>query len=142
MPDSAAFCPSCGRSMRIEPAAKQSVGALRENFAGALAYFSFLPATFLLLRDPYRKNSFVRFHAVQCLLFWLLSVAMAALVRLFTLLLLFVPLAGPLLALLLVTMVALAAVFVWIVLVVKAFQGERFALPFVGELAERYSSAG
>jgi len=37
--------------------------------------------------------------------------------------------------------VALAAVFTWIVLLVKAFQGERFALPLIGNLSEQYSGA-
>jgi uncharacterized membrane protein len=53
--------------------------------------------------------------------------------------LLFIPIVGPLLAVLLVVVVALATVFTWIVLLVKAFQGERFALPLIGNLSEQYS---
>jgi uncharacterized membrane protein len=139
MPQSAAFCPGCGRSIQIESASKQKLGILRENLAGALAYITFLPAVVFLLLDPYRRNPFVRFHSVQCLLFWLASVLVAVLLRLASLGLLFIPLVGPLLALLLVAIVALAAVFTWVVLFVKAFQGERFGLPLVGNLAERYS---
>ena len=71
---------------------------------------------------------------------WLVSVAAAVLVRLLTLLLLFIPMAGPLLAVLFVTIVALAALFLWIVVVVKALQGERFALPLIGGMAEKYSA--
>jgi len=141
MPDSAAFCPGCGRSMQIEPASKQTLGVTRENFAGAFAYVTFLPALVFLMLEPYRRNPFVRFHAVQCLLFWLAGVVVAVLLRLASLALLFIPVVGPLLALLLATIVALAAVFTWIVLLVKAFQGERFALPVIGDLAEHYSGA-
>jgi uncharacterized membrane protein len=73
-------------------------------------------------------------------LLWLLSLAAALLVRLVTTLLLLVPVAGPLLAVLFVTIAALAALFLWIILVVKAVQGERFALPLVGGMAEKYSA--
>ena len=142
MPDSAAFCPGCGRSMQIESASKQKLGILRENFAGAFAYVTFLPAVAFLLLEPYRRNPFVRFHSVQCLLFWLASVVVAALLRMASLALLFIPAVGPLLAVLLVMIVALAAVFTWITLLAKAFQGERFALPVIGDLAERYSGSG
>ena len=139
MPESAAFCPGCGRSMQIALSAKQKPGALRENFFGAFAYVTFLPALLFLLLDPYKKNPFVRFHSIQCLLFWLVCVVIAAFVRVVFLGLLFIPIVGPLLAVLVAVVVALAAVFTWIVLLVKAFQGERFALPVIGHLSEQYS---
>src|SRR5437899_1404024 len=71
MPVHAAFCPGCGRSMQSSPRAEGKVGAFRESIAGALAYFSFIPAGVFLCIDPYRTNRFVRFHSVQCLLLWL-----------------------------------------------------------------------
>ena len=139
MPDSAAFCPGCGRSMQIESRATPKPGTLRENFLGALAYVTFLPALVFLLLDPYRKNPFVRFHSIQCLLFWLVCVVIAIVVRVVFLGLLFIPIVGPLLAVLVIVVVALAAVFTWIVLLIKAFQGERFALPLIGNLSDQYS---
>ena len=139
MPDFAAFCPGCGRSMQSRSVARAELGILRENVLGAFAYVTLLPALAFLLLDPYRRNPFVRFHSVQCLLFWLVSIAAAVLVRLSMLLLLFVPVVGPLLVFLLVTILALAALFLWIVLFVKAFQGEAFGLPVIGGLAELYS---
>jgi uncharacterized membrane protein len=139
MPDSAAFCPGCGRSMQIESVAKLKPGILRDNFLGAFAYASFVPALVFLLVDPYRKNPFVRFHSIQCLLFWLVCVVLTVVVRVVFLGLLFIPIVGPLLAVLVAVVVALAAVFTWIVLLVKAFQGERFALPLIGNLSDQYS---
>ena len=140
MPDSAAFCPGCGRSMQTESVASERPSLTRDHLLGACAYFTFLPALSFLLLDPYRKNPFVRFHSVQCLLLCLLSLVAAVLVRLLTMVLLLVPVAGPLLAVLFVTIAALAALFLWIVLLVKALQGERFALPLIGGLAEKYSA--
>jgi uncharacterized membrane protein len=142
MPQSAAFCPGCGRSMHIESASKQKPGVLRENFAGALAYITFLPAIVFLFLDPYKRNPLVRFHSVQCLLFWLASLLVGVLLRLAVLVLLFIPAVGPLLAVLLTVLVALAAVISWIVLIVKAVQGQRFRLPVIGQLADHYSGRG
>lgn len=139
MPDSAAFCPGCGRSMQVELPSTRKPGTLRDNFLGAFAYVSFVPALVFLLVDPYRKNRFVRFHSIQCLLFGLVCVVLAVVVRVVFLGLLLIPIVGPLLAVLLIVVVALAAVFTWIVLIVKAFQGERFALPVIGNLSEQYS---
>ena len=139
MPDFAAFCPGCGRSVQNEKRASQRPAAQRDHLVGACAYFTFLPALAFLLLDPARRNRFVRFHSVQCLLLWLISLAVVLVVRLLTLVLLFVPVIGPLLAVLSVTIAALAALFLWIVLVVKALQGERFALPLIGGMAEKYS---
>jgi len=141
MPDSAAFCPGCGRSMRIELSARQKPVSLRDNFLGALAYVSFVPAVVFLLIDRYRRSPFVRFHSIQCLLLWLVCIVLAVVVRVVFLGLLFIPKVGPLLAVLVVVVVGLAAVFVWIVLLVKAFQGEKFALPVIGDVAEQYSGA-
>jgi uncharacterized membrane protein len=125
--------------MLAQPAPKQKPRIRGDNLLGALAYVSFVPALVFLLLDPYRKNPFVRFHAIQCLLLWLVCVVLAVVVRVVFLGLLFIPIVGPLLAVLLVVVVALAAVFTWIVLLVKAFQGEKFALPVIGSLSEQYS---
>jgi len=52
-----------------------------------------------------------------------------------------IPVLGPLLVLLVSTVVGLAAVVIWLVLVVKAFQGEMFQLPFLGDFAARQAGA-
>jgi uncharacterized membrane protein len=140
MPDSAAYCPGCGRSMQPDPLPKPKSANLRENFAGSAAYATFIPALAFLFIEPYRRNPFVRFHSVQCLLCWLVGVVVGVLLRILGLLLLFVPVVGPLVLVLLVAFVTIAALMIWVVLLVKAFQGERFALPVIGALAEQYSA--
>jgi len=52
-----------------------------------------------------------------------------------------IPVLGPLLVLLVSTVVALAVVVIWLVLVVKAFQGEMFKLPLLGDFAEQYAGS-
>jgi len=53
----------------------------------------------------------------------------------------FIPVLGHLLVWLLSMVVTLAFLVVWVVLVVKALQGEMFKLPVVGDFAERRASA-
>jgi uncharacterized membrane protein len=141
MPDTAAFCPGCGRVMRAPEPAHGTVDALPEKVAGALAYLTIVPAVVFLLLDPYKKNRFVRFHSIQCLMFWLASVGIGAALKLVGILLLIIPFLGQLLALLIFWLIGFAAFVIWAVLVVKALQGERFKLPVLGDLAEKQAQA-
>jgi uncharacterized membrane protein len=125
--------------MRTVERAQGRVGALPETVAGALAYF-LVPAIIFLLVEPYSKNRFVRFHSFQCLGLCLAAVAVGAALRVAGFVLLFVPVLGHLLVLLLSMVVSLAFFVVWVVLVVKALQGEMFTLPVVGQFAAQQSS--
>jgi uncharacterized membrane protein len=140
MPDSAAFCPGCGQSMQTPERAQAKIGILSENVAGALAYFTFIPATAFLLLAPYSKNRFVRFQCLQCLFLTLVCLLLGVALWLTSRILFLVPLVGPLFVSLVSIVGALAAVIVWLVLVVKAFQGEVLKLPVLGELAERQAN--
>ncbi len=137
MPDTAAYCPGCGRAMRPVERAQGTVGALPETLAGALAYFTIVPAIVFLFVEPYSKNRFVRFHSFQCIGLWLAGVVVGAVLRIVGFLLFFVPGLGHLLVWLMSMVVSLAFVAIWVVLVVKALQGEMFKLPLVGDFAER-----
>lgn len=117
------------------------VGIFSEKIAGALAYFTFIPAVLFLFLDPYRRNSFVRFHSVQCLLFWVSALAAASALKLAAIALFLIPMAGPLVSLLLSVVVGLAALVTWLVLVVKAAQGEAFKLPVLGDFAQQHSGS-
>jgi Predicted membrane protein len=141
MPEGASFCPACGRSMQVQTRAHGKIGALPETLAGALAYFTFLPALVFLFLEPYRRNVFVRFHSMQSLLLSAMVMAVGGLLKLAALILFIVPVLGPLLVVLTAITVALAAVLIWVVLVVKALQGEMFKLPLLGDFAERYAAS-
>jgi uncharacterized membrane protein len=107
------------------PPGKSSTG-LDANVAAALAYaLGFVSGAAFLLSE--RENSFVRFHAMQSIIVFLgLSVA--------CILLQSIPLLGMLLAVFIV--IPLSAI-LWLVLMFKAYQGELFKLPVVGEIAEQ-----
>jgi uncharacterized membrane protein len=140
MPETAAFCPGCGRSMQTEARAEGRVGALTEPIAGALAYFTFIPAIIFLLLEPYKGNRFVRFHSFQCLLLCGAAILFAIALKLVGLLLFIIPVLGPLLVVLVSSVVGLGAVVLWLVLVVKAFQGDMFQLPLLGAFAAQQAA--
>ncbi len=125
--------------MLVIPKVQGKVGFLPRNIAGALAYFTFIPATVFLTLDPYRRDRFVRFHSIQCLLLWLAGVLVGLAIRLLALVLFMIPVVGVLLISLISVLAALAAFFVWGVLVAKTLQGEAFKLSILGELAEHYA---
>jgi uncharacterized membrane protein len=119
--------------------ARTKTGLFSEKIAAALAYFSFIPAILFLSIEPYNKNQFVRYHSAQCLLVWAAAILVAIVLKLVGLVLFLVPVAGPLLVFLTWVVAGLAAVLLWLVLIVKAFQGELFQLPLLGNIAERYA---
>jgi uncharacterized membrane protein len=141
MPQTAVFCPGCGRDMETHPLAQGIVGGLPENIAGALAYLSFVPAVIFLLLDPYRRNRFVRFHSAQCLILWLVGIVIALGLRLLGIVVFMIPVLGPLLVVIVTVAFVLGAVLLWFVLIIKALQGETFMLPWIGEVAEHSAQA-
>jgi uncharacterized membrane protein len=128
-------------ALAVEEPAKEKVGLLAENIVGALAYLTFVPAIVFLLREPYCRNRFVKFHSVQCLLLWGTVALVALALKVASLLLFIIPFVGPLFAVLVLVIVGLGAVAIWVVLVVKALQGDMFKLPVLGDYAEQQANA-
>jgi uncharacterized membrane protein len=97
----------------------------------AIAYLPLLPALAILLLPPYCRSRFVRFHCWQSILLWgvffLLTIGALFLSNV----------AAAMLLLLFGILASLAMLFLWIVLSLKAWQGERFELPLFGDLAAR-----
>jgi uncharacterized membrane protein len=139
MPGGVRFCPGCGRSMQVITPTQGKVGMLSENLAGALAYFTILPAILFLFVEPYRKNIFVRFHALQCFLYTAAIVLLGVALRFADYVLFVIPVLGPLLVVVIDAVAALAAILLWCVLVAKAWRGEIFKIPLLGDFAERYA---
>ncbi|HUB31285.1 MAG TPA: DUF4870 domain-containing protein [Terracidiphilus sp.] len=113
------------------PSAAQS--GLSENAAGGLAYVTIIPAIIFLLVEPYNKSSYIRFHSWQCIFMaiaWIVvDVAIGILARVMSVM--------GFLAFGLYPLVALGMLILWLMVLIKAFNGERLKLPIVGELAEK-----
>ena len=116
--------------VRIEAEQKQWIAAdssttgLEPNVAGLLCYLGgwISGIVFLVIE---RKSKFVRFHALQSIvIFGALTVASA--------LLSWIPFVGGFFA----AIIGILAFILWILLMVKAYQGELYKVPVAGHVAE------
>lgn len=98
-----------------------------------LAYLVF-PAVAFLLLEPYKRNRFVRFHSFQCLISLGIVLAIHLVLGIFLKFL-------PLLILPLYGLLLIAEITLLLLLLVKAYHGEMFKLPYVGEMAEQRAAA-
>lgn len=105
---------------------------LSDNVAGMLAYLTFIPAIIFLLVEPYDRNSYVRFHAWQCIF---LCIATFAIDLVLTVAMGIAFAFTPYLQLAIWPMVQLCWVIIWIMRLLNAINGKRFKLPVIGELA-------
>jgi uncharacterized membrane protein len=138
MPEISMFCPGCGRSVQgsddAAPASERAANA-RDALLGAVSYIALLPAVLFLALPSLKASRFVRFHSWQSVFFSISTVILAGLMRgLFALFSVF-PGVGFLFATLTVGLVFLAVIFLWLVLVIKAVQGEGYELPWLGRIA-------
>lgn len=141
MPEISGFCPACGRAVAqdsdFEPDLAGVEPLSRNALLGAAAYFTIVPAISFLALPAIRAKRYVRFHSWQSILFALSTVAIGALARLAFVVLAAFPFLGFLFAWLVAGLVALAFVFLWIAIVVKAALGDAYELPFLGGWSNR-----
>jgi uncharacterized membrane protein len=109
---------------------------LSDNAAGGLAYLTIIPAIVFLIIEPFKRSSYVRFHAWQSILFF---VAWALIDILIGLVQNLVP-STVFLTLTVMQLVGLAIFVVWIFVFVSAFNGKRIKLPIIGEVAEKQAN--
>jgi uncharacterized membrane protein len=101
-------------SLGIEP----NVAALLSYLLGVLSGIIFYVLE--------KENKFVRFHAMQSIVvfgfLWVVNIIAH-----------FLPFIGPAIA----GLTGLASLVLWIILMIKAYQGEKFKLPIAGDFAEQ-----
>ena len=94
------------------------------NVAAALAYLvGFVTGIIFLLVE--KENRFVRFHAMQSTLLFVGIVLLDILLQI-------VPILGSLVVIFVIIPVSAA---VWLLMMYKAYQGEEYKLPLVGQMA-------
>jgi len=131
----AAFCPKCGKpagDIAAPATAAPATTGLAENVAGLLCYaFGWVTGIIFFATD---KRPSVRFHAMQSIItFGALNIAQWGA---------FGFIGGIIswrLASMLSGLLGLVTLACWIICMVKAYGGERFKLPVVGDMAEQYS---
>lgn len=126
-------------SAPVTEADETSLG-INENVAGALCYvLGFVSGLiFYFLED---ENEFVRFHAIQSTLVFGGLFALGIVLNVAGIAFAAIPVLGVVISLALAfvsLLIGPVAFVLWVVLMFKAYKGERFALPFVGGYAEQY----
>ena len=109
---------------------------LSDNAASGLAYLTFIPAIIFLATAPYNRNANVRFHSWQSIF---LTIAYIVVHVGF-----FVPDRIPFIGLMMIPvrlLIGLGFFILWLVVLIKAFNGQRFKIPVIGDLAEKQANS-
>lgn len=104
------------------------VGGMDENVAGALAYLVIVAIVWLVL-EPYNKNRFVLFHSIQAIALAVVSMGISIVLGMI-----------PILGWIVLLFFPLVMFVVWVICFVKAFRGEMFKLPILGDFAEQQAN--
>ncbi|HLK34921.1 MAG TPA: DUF4870 domain-containing protein [Terriglobales bacterium] len=144
MAEGAVTCGSCGASgaqavgggAAAAPAAAPATGGMSDNVIGMLAYVTIIPAIIFLVMEPYNRNRFVRFHAFQSIFFCVACIALSIVMSIIGM----VPMVG-LITLFIWPLIGLGFLVLWVILLLKAYQGQMWKLPFIGDLSEKQANA-
>jgi uncharacterized membrane protein len=140
LPENTNNCPGCGKPAGAPAgtgaAPSVQAGGLTDNVAGMLAYVTIIPAILFLVLEPYNRSRFIRFHAFQSIFFYVawmvLWVALSFVGAL--------PVLGWA-TVLLWPLLGLGGLILWVLLLMKAYGGQMWKLPVVGDLAEKQANA-
>jgi uncharacterized membrane protein len=128
------YCQNCGSMLDMQATkATGSTTSLEPNVAGLLCYLvGWITGLVFILIE--KENKFVRFHAMQSIVTFgaltVISIVLSILQLIPTVDILFW---------ILQIIAGILGFVLWIVLMVKAYQGERFKLPIAGDIAEKNS---
>jgi uncharacterized membrane protein len=143
----AAFCASCGAPVGAQPPGPTppltTPAPITSNVAGALCYLAgFVTGIIFLVIEPYRRDSFVRFHAFQSIflsaavmIIWIVWGAVFGALFFASLGLLWSFLG------LIWTLLRIAFFIIWLLMMYKAYNNERYMLPWIGPLAAKQAGA-
>ena len=107
-----------------ESQGKTSTG-LEQNIAGLLCYvLGWITGIIFLILE--KENQFVRFHAMQ-------SIIVFGALTVVSIILNFIPVIGSILGFL----IGILGFILWIILMLKAYKGEKYKLPWAGDFAEK-----
>ena len=113
------------------PGANGSTMSLEPNIAAGLSYIvGFVTGLIFFLME--KQNCFVRFHAMQSIIFSVIWIVLSTFINMLSAVVPFLWYLG--------NLVSLGFFIVLIILLVNAFQGKYFKLPVIGDYAERYAN--
>lgn len=107
---------------KLDPIGQSSTG-MGENVAALLTYIAgFITGIIFLIIE--KDSKFVKFHAIQ-------SIALSVVMMVLSFVLGLIPIIGWILLIFL----PLASLVLWILLLIKSYQGEWYELPLIGKFA-------
>lgn len=107
---------------------------ISDKAAGAICYFTFIPAIVLLLLPRYKDSNYVRFHAWQSVL---LSIAVFVIDIILGTIALLTMFLGTVALAYTFRVISLLWLILWLVCVMQAMRGKRFPIPLLGGIAEK-----
>jgi len=120
------------------PSAPPQAAGLDENIACALCYLiGLLTGILFLVLEPYSKNRLIRFHAFQSIFFNVAWIAVLIVLSIVSFALMPIPFLGAILSIVLHLGAWLGFLILWLMLMYKAYNRERWVLPVIGPLAEK-----
>jgi uncharacterized membrane protein len=140
MPEISVFCPGCGRSVGA-PKVLQAADS-RDALLAALAYLTVAPAIVFLAIPAVNRSRFVRFHSWQSIFFASAAAITALVMKLLFGVFAVLPAIGLLLAWLCVGVTFIGTVVLWVLLTIKAAQGQSYELPVIGSMAAQLADKG
>ena len=140
-----AFCGSCGKATGAASQGAEAAGVvgverlnLAANIAGALAYaLGFISGILFLVLEPYKNDRFVRFHAMQSILFSAAVVAFSVAWTILWGLLFDVSSSLALVVLPLRLLVSLGIFAFWLFLMYQAYNRREYRIPYIGDIAAK-----
>jgi uncharacterized membrane protein len=141
MPDPAAATPGGGYAPPAATPVVQSAG-MEQNLASALCYLvGWITGVVFLVLEPYNKDKTIRFHAFQSIFFSIATIPIYIVVGIFSFILHYIPVIGALITILLYAVLGFGFFGLWLFLMYKAYNKEKFMLPIIGALAEKQANA-
>jgi len=115
---------------------------MEENMASALCYlFGWLTGVLFLVLDPYNKNRTIRFHAFQSIFLNVAIIPIWIVLAILSFVLHYIPVLGGLIIMLLYLVFGFGMFCLWLFLMYKAYNKEKFVIPIIGPLAEKQAGA-
>lgn len=112
--------------------------ALTPNIAGALAYsLGIITGILFLVLEPYRRDRFVRFHAMQSILYFVAAVAFNILWRIMVGILMSISGWIALVSLPIRMLISLCLFGFWLFLMFQAYNQREFRIPILGAIAAK-----
>jgi uncharacterized membrane protein len=139
------FCAKCGAPVAgpaggtaVPPPPVPAVPGLTDNVASALCYLlGLLSGILFLVLAPYSQNRAIRFHALQSIFLSIAWIAVFIALSIVSMALLPIPFLGAVLSMILHLGAHLGFFILWLMLMYKAYNNERWVLPVIGPLAEK-----